>query len=129
MWLGESDPLGSMGDMRALDPTLEELQRIHDVLRKYFTETFTVADCSRLAEERDGWQYRREDLRQLMTFRDKINLKSFGRMLARHRDRIGRDGWCLKSMPSTTASNAYQMVAPAAAPVAAAPTTDVEIPF
>src|SRR5262249_49880227 len=55
MWLGMDDPFGGMGSTRAMDPTMEELQRLLDVLKKYrdaLAGRFTVAGCERLAEEK-----------------------------------------------------------------------------
>jgi hypothetical protein len=92
MWLGMADPFGNMGDARAMDPTTEELQQLIDVLKKYVFGAFTVADCEKLAEEQEAdpfgrVRYKRLDLRELMTIHGRINSKSFGRLLMRHRDR------------------------------------------
>ena len=103
MWLGEADPLGGMEDARALDPSIEELRQLIEVLRKCFPaaqQFFTVADCARLAEEmdHDSWgrpRYKRQDLRDVMTFQNKINTRSFGWLLKRHRDRV-IDGWSIR---------------------------------
>jgi putative DNA primase/helicase len=103
VWLGEADPLGGMEDARALDPTIEELRQLIEVLRKCFpagNQFFTVADCARLAEEmdHDSWgrpRYKRQDLRDVMTFHGKVNTKSFGWLIKRHRDRVV-DGWSIR---------------------------------
>jgi len=102
IWLGECDPLGAMEDMRALDPTQEELQQLLNTLRKYFgaNEHFTVARCEQLAEEMEAdmqgrSRWKRPDLRNEMTAHGKINGKSFGKKIMRHRDRLS-DGWSIK---------------------------------
>lgn len=115
MWLGMEDPFGGKEAMRAMDPKEEELHRLFSVLTKYHKDLagkFTVADCERLAAdlEHDGGiaRYKRQDLRDLMTFHGKINATSFGWMLRRHRDRI-RGDWCLKSAAGGRVA-AYQLV-------------------
>jgi len=35
IWLDEEDPWGTIEEMRAMDPQEDELQRLHDVLKKY----------------------------------------------------------------------------------------------
>src|SRR5262245_5375449 len=86
-----------------MDPTIEELRQLIDVLKKYFptpNQFFTVADCERLAQEQDSDsmgrpRFKRQDLRDVMTFHGKVNVKSFGWLLKRHRDRVV-DGWSIR---------------------------------
>jgi putative DNA primase/helicase len=86
IWLGMDDPFGNINEMRSVDPTEGELQRLIDVLKKHFGKgQFTVSDCRELAEGR-------QDLRDLMTFHGSVNVKSFGRLLSRHLERV-RGGW------------------------------------
>jgi hypothetical protein len=102
VWLGMEDPLGGMKTMRALDETIEELQKLHAVLRKYFNAgtEFTVADCQEKADEHvmtgsGRSEYKRPDLRDLMTVRGRIDGNAFGSLLRKHRGRIN-DGWYLR---------------------------------
>jgi putative DNA primase/helicase len=108
MWLGMADPYGNIQTARAMDPSLEDFHQLLDVLKRYrneLGEQFRVSDCVRLAEELTSDSsgrptYRRFDLRELMTFHGKINAKSFGRLLMRHRDRIHED-WSIKFIHET----------------------------
>jgi putative DNA primase/helicase len=102
IWLGKQDPYGSMDELKALDPKQEELRALLGVLRKYFKADaiFTVADCWQKAEETEfvgtsgsRWQHTNQDLREVMTDQyGKVDQRSFGKKLMRHRDRIC-DGW------------------------------------
>jgi putative DNA primase/helicase len=133
LWLGMPDPWGDMETMRAMDPTLEEKGRLFDVLRKYFpgSARFTTADCAQLAEEMttdaNGRPVlRRPDLHALMaTNYGKVNSKSFGQLLAKHRDRI-HAGWCLKAVPGHAGVAAYRLVGPPGAATATLPGADTE---
>jgi hypothetical protein len=108
VWLGMDDPFGGMTTMRAVDPTREELHQLIDVLKKYLADQeFTAADCKRLAEEQEYLftggigrpQYIRQDLRDLMTIRGKLDAKAFGYVLRRHRGRI-HAGYCIRIAPA-----------------------------
>src|SRR5262249_30406624 len=112
VWLGKQDPYGSMDELKALDPKQEELRALLGALRNHFmaNQTFTVAACWQKAEESKPvyqaefagqspliqsprWQRTNQDLREVMTDQyGKIDQRSFGRKLMRHRDRIC-DGW------------------------------------
>jgi hypothetical protein len=118
LWPGMEDPFGGKEAMRAMDPTLAELQRVISVLRKYqgdLAGRFNVADCARLAEEQESdsmgrSRYKRQDLRDLMTSHGKINNLIFGHLLRTHRDRFC-DGWCIKFAGSTAAGVSYELAA------------------
>jgi len=112
IWLGKQDPYGSMDALKALDPKRDELQALLGTLKKYFNADaiFTVADCWKKAEETEfsgqsiRWQHKNQDLREVMTDQyGKINQRSFGRKLMRHRDRI-RDGWRIEVVTDSTQS-------------------------
>src|ERR1700731_806498 len=106
-----------------MDPTQEELQRLLDILRKYavfgqvskqVSDPFTVTDLVKKAEEIESDEmgrarFKRQDLRDLMTFYGKVNGRSFGHLMMRHLDRIN-DGWCIKFEPSNSGRNAYRLV-------------------
>jgi putative DNA primase/helicase len=117
MWLGMPDPLGNRETLRALDSKEQELDYLLDVLKKYRNELgqgFTVATLARLANELERGtfgDYRRPDLRELMSFNGKINERSFGRLLSRHRDRI-RDGWCVAFAKIKDKVSVYRLVGP-----------------
>ena len=73
--------------------------RLLDTLRRYIApgHRFTVAGCERLATEKEpgptGWaQYKRQELRDLMSVNGKINARVFGHLLRNYRDRI-LNGW------------------------------------
>src|SRR5262249_13198095 len=112
-------PLGGIEATRAMDPTTEELKQLIDVLRRCFqTNRFTVADCARLAEEQEydlggRARYKRQDLRDAMTIHGRINTKSFGRLIMRHRDRVV-DGWSIRveTRRGGRESNAYYLDGP-----------------
>jgi hypothetical protein len=92
IWLDMKDPLGAMEEARAADPVREKLQRLLDVLKKYredLREKFNAADCERLAEDQQIGQYqrpefKRTDLRELMTNRGRVDTTYFGRLLRQH---------------------------------------------
>jgi putative DNA primase/helicase len=112
MWLGMPDPLGNRETLRALDDKEQELDRILDVLRKYqgdLGEGFTVAALVRLASEWGAGDYLRPDLRELMLRDGKINERSFGRLLSRHRDRW-RGGWCVTFARIELKVSVYKLV-------------------
>jgi hypothetical protein len=98
MWLGRPDPLGNWETMRGLDEKEQDLDRLLDVLKKYRRElgqSFTVAKCVQLASEKEKGEwgdYRRPDLRELISRDGKLNERAFGKLLSRHRDRL-RGGW------------------------------------
>src|SRR5262249_33352430 len=109
IWLGKQDPFGSIDELKALDPKQDELRALLGVLQKYFNanQTFTVADCWQKAEETEfsgqsgRWQPKNQDLREVMTDRyGKVDQRSFGHKLMRHRDRIC-DGWCIEVVTDT----------------------------
>ena len=91
MWLDMKDPLGAMEEARAQDPEREKLQQLLDVLKKYrnnLGEHFNAADCERLAEEQQMGayqrpEYKRTDLRELMTNRGRVDTTYFGRLLSK----------------------------------------------
>jgi putative DNA primase/helicase len=116
MWLGMADPFGEITSMRAMDPTLEELTNLVNVLRNTFKEgeKFTVAMCQKKADEQSSDNhgrsyYIRQDLRDLMTFNGKLNTKSFGRLLGRHLERI-KDGWYYEPAGRVHGAAAYVLV-------------------
>ena len=117
VWLGMPDPLGNRETLRGLDEKEQELDQILDVLKKYQNELgqgFTVAELARLANELERGtfgDYRRPDLRELMSFNGKINERSFGRLLSRHRDRI-RDGWCVAFARTDHKVSVYRLLGP-----------------
>jgi hypothetical protein len=122
IWLGQDDPLKDMDMMRGMDPKEEELQRLLNTLKKYHDKLmgkFTVADCTKLAEDTtagsDGrLKYVREDLRELMYQHGKIDGQHFGRLLMRNRDRI-REGWQVRIAPSGERTKAYELIGPPSA--------------
>jgi len=112
IWLGKQDPYGSMDALKALDPKQEELQALMDALKKHFNADaiFTVADCYQKAEETEfsgqsiRWQYKNQALREVMTSQHgKVDQRSFGQKLMRHRDRIC-NGWCIEVVTNSTQS-------------------------
>jgi putative DNA primase/helicase len=118
VWLGMPDPLGNRETLRGLDEKEQELDQILDVLKKYQNELgnkgFTVAQLARLANELghgNFGDYRRPDLRELMSFNGKINERSFGKLLSRHRDRI-RDGWCVAFARTDHKVSVYRLLGP-----------------
>jgi len=121
MWLGMADPFGNITSMREMDIQSDELQKLHKVLRAIFKsgEKFTTAMCSRKADEMLGGgsfvkpTFRWPELRELMTVHGKINEKSFGRLLGRHRGRITAGGWYYKPAGILQGSSAYMLVGPA----------------
>jgi putative DNA primase/helicase len=133
MWLGEADPLGEMKSARALDPSIEELRRLLDALKKYFApkEFFTAADCARLAEESQTdsigrREFKRPDLREEMSSHGKIDALSFGVKLRRHRDRI-LDGWSLRIASGKRKAknpNSYYLEGPKRRPVEPKPSAE-----
>jgi putative DNA primase/helicase len=119
LWLGEADPMGGMEMMRAMDTRREERRQLLEVLRKYkdeLPEYFTVADCTRLAEEMvlnttsGRATFKRPDLRDLMLVRGEINGRSFGRLLAKRVDQMA-DGWCIKFVAGGKAA-VYRLAGP-----------------
>lgn len=110
IWLGEADPFGSMEELKALDPKQDELHELLGVLKKYFEadEQFAVADCWQKAEEKEQerhsfrWYYKNQDLRKAMTDNyGKVDQRSFGQKLMRHRDRMC-NGWCIQVVTDST---------------------------
>jgi hypothetical protein len=138
IWLGEADPFSNITSMRAMDPTLDELATLINVLRTAFPDAntkFTVAMCRKKAEEQKSDNHGRpyfvrQDLRDLMTFNGKINLKSFGHLLGRHKGRI-KDGWYYQPAGTVEGSAAYALVGPPGQPpqAAAQPPAQEEAPF
>jgi len=127
MWLGMADPFGNITSMRAMDIQADELQTVHKVLREIFKsgDKFTVAMCKRKAEEMRTTAYGKSEfmwpeLRDLMTVHGKINERSFGRLLGRHRGRITDGGWHYKPAGTLDGSMAYMLVGP--------PTQDAQPP-
>jgi len=120
LWLGMADPFGNITSMRAMDIQADELQTVHKVLREIFKsgDKFTVAMCKRKAEDMRTNTFGKTvfnwpELRDLMTVHGKINEKSFGRLLARHRGRITAGGWHYKPAGILQGSMAYLLVGPA----------------
>jgi hypothetical protein len=119
MWLGEGDPFSNITSMRAMDPTLDELATLLDALRSAFPKAntkFTVAMCRKKAEEQRADNHGRpyfahQELRDLMTFNGKINLKSFGHLLGRHKGRI-KDSCYYEPAGTVQGSAAYILVGP-----------------
>jgi putative DNA primase/helicase len=116
MWLGMADPFGEITSMRAMDPTLEELTNLLNVLRNTFKEgdKFTVAMCQKEADKQSSDNhgrpyYVRQDLRDLMTFNGKLNARSFGRLLGKHLERI-KDGWYYEPAGTVHGAAAYVLV-------------------
>jgi hypothetical protein len=109
MWLGMADPFGNITSMREMDPTLDELSNLLNVLRDNFKagDIFTVAECHKRAEEWGGPN--RQALRDLMIVDGKINTKSFGRLLARFLQRV-KDGWYYEPAGKVNNSAAYKLV-------------------
>jgi putative DNA primase/helicase len=120
MWLGEADPWANIEDARAQDPSREDLERLIAMLIKYakdLEDEFTTAKCSELAEEhsRDDFGrpiFKRLDLRDLMTVKGKVDVRSFGQLLSRHKDRYSADGWHIKFSRTVHKCAAYCLVAP-----------------
>jgi putative DNA primase/helicase len=119
IWLGMDDPCSGMTEARALDPKLEELKQLLDVLKKYrdkIARRFTVADCAKLADEMShdslGRQvYLRPDLRDLMMVHGKMDNRAFGHLLRRCRDRR-IDGWFIKFVSDSRNYAVYQLMEP-----------------
>ena len=119
MWLGMDDPCGGMTEARALDPKLEEVRQLLDVLKKYRKEIagrFSVADCAKLADEiisdlKGRPIYRRQDLRDLMMSHGKMDNRAFGHLLRRCRDRRV-EGWFIKFVSDSRNYAVYQLVGP-----------------
>jgi putative DNA primase/helicase len=121
LWLGMADPWGNITSMRAMDIQSDELLGLHKVLREIFKsgDKFTVAMCKRKAEEMRTSAYGKPEfnwpeLRELMTVHGKINEKSFGRLLGRHRGRITDKGWHYKPAGTQHGGMAYMLVGPTA---------------
>src|SRR5262249_25576570 len=115
MWLGMADPCGNITSMREMDIQSDELQKLHKVLRDICKrgDKFTTAMCSRKAEEMRTTAYGKPEfkwpeLRDLMTVYGKLNEKTFGRLLARHRGRITDGGWCYQPAGILQGSMAYK---------------------
>ena len=132
MWLGMADPCGNIARMRAMDIQTDELQKLHKVLRDIFKagDKFTVAMCSRKADEMRTTAYGKPEfwwpeLRDLMTVYGKVNEKSFGRLLARHRGRRTDGGWHYTPVGILDGSMAYLLVGPTGAQ---SPTTNHQPP-
>jgi putative DNA primase/helicase len=89
IWLKMEDPFGAIEEAIAADPAQERLQRLLDVLKKYrndIGERFNAAKCGTLAEEQRIGQYqypefKRPDLRELMTNHGRVDTTYFGRLL------------------------------------------------
>ena len=86
IWLGEKDPLGAMDELRAIDPTQDELQSLLSALRSCFAVgvSFTVADCVKLAEQMrsDGSgrpHFTHQYLRDVMIVQGRTDQQSFVR--------------------------------------------------
>jgi putative DNA primase/helicase len=119
MWLGMADPCGNITSMREMDIQSDELQRLHEALRKILNpdDKFTVAMCKRKAEEMrtnlfGKTEFKWLELRDLMTFHGRINERLFGRLLGRHQGRITDKGWHYKPAGILQGSSAYVLVAP-----------------
>jgi putative DNA primase/helicase len=130
MWLGMADPCGNITSMREMDIQTDELQKLHKVLRDIFKpgDKFTTAMCGRKAEEMRMTAYGKTEfqwpeLRELMTVHGRINERSFGRLLGRHRERITDGGWHYKPAGTLQGSMAYMLVGPKSY-VAPPPTQD-----
>jgi len=119
MWLGMADPFGNITSMREMDIQSDELQKLHKALRDILKsgEKFTVAMCSRKANEMRTTAYGKPEfswpeLRELMTVNGRINERSFGRLLGRHRGRMTDGGWYYKPAGILDGSMAYVLVGP-----------------
>jgi putative DNA primase/helicase len=119
IWLGMADPCGNITSMREMDIQSDELQKVHKVLRDIFKPggKFTTAICSRKADEMrtnlfGKQEFKWPELRELMTVHGKINERSFGRLLARHRGRITDKGWHYQPAGIVDGSMAYMLVSP-----------------
>ena len=55
--------------------------------------------------------YRRPDLRELMSREGKINARAFGRLLTRHLDRV-RGGWCVAFARTDHKVSVYRLLGP-----------------
>jgi putative DNA primase/helicase len=121
IWLGIADPYGNITRMRAADTTLDELQRLHKVLREIFkpTDKFTTALCRKKAEEQipdmHGYKYRHLELRELMTVNGKFNPEIFGRLLGKHKNRITDGCWYYRPAGTLDGSAAYMLCGPQSA--------------
>jgi putative DNA primase/helicase len=129
IWLGMEDPFGAMEEMAGMDPVLEQLQGLLDVLKKYQQELsgrFTVARCMELAETKENDHYGRpiykyQDLRDVMSYHGKPDGQYFGRLLMKNRDKIC-GGWRITLEPAKRATRVFRLVPPrVASPLAAEP--------
>ena len=106
VWLGCADPLGAMEEKQALDETQEEFEKLIAALTKHMSVTttakFTVADLTKLADttgtnSRGLQYYKRQDLRELMTYKGKLDGQHFSKeVLMKHRDKLSDSGWQIK---------------------------------
>jgi putative DNA primase/helicase len=131
VWLGREDPLKNMQSAKAVDPSVDDLRQLIEILKKYssmLNRDFTVAELKKLAEEKSlmGYEPRHPDLHQLMTeqgVRGQINAKRFGYFLRRHVDRKV-NGWSIRRVSVNRGSASYRLDAPDASVAATSPGDD-----
>jgi hypothetical protein len=121
MWLGCADPRGNRDQLRAADPSRDELSRLLRALRLAFNNQgteFKVADCTEKAAENIYMPEKVAKypaLRELMMVKGNIDGSRFGRMLNRHLGRLGDDdenkGWSIGlASADKKRGNAYRLI-------------------
>jgi hypothetical protein len=105
--LGCVDPLANRQDLRDADTSREEFEILVRVLelviKNALSKKFTV---SQLDEKADYFP----ELENLMTYFGKRDTTRFGRMLAKHVDRVSEKGWVLVKRGKLDGYQQYELV-------------------
>ena len=118
MWLGMPDPLGNRETLRGLDdkgtgagPAIGRVEEVPQGAGQGVHGSQACLDWLTRWNTETGETIVRPDLRELMSRNGKINERSFGRLLSRHRDRI-RGGWCVVFARTAHKVSVYRLLGP-----------------